>query len=141
MRKILIQLFVMGAFVTLAFPDVFITELADPNNNAGARFVELYNNGAEVDLSTGWMLQRYTNGNVDPQSPVALTGVIGAGGYYVISPNGGAFLTAYGVDADQDIGGLFAGNTVLGKPTPISPCRGAFPKYISSAPVAYTRAY
>jgi hypothetical protein len=104
MRKILIQLFVMGAFVTLAFPDVFITELADPNNNSGARFVELYNNGAEVDLGSGWQLQRYTNGNVDPQSPVPLTGVIAAGGYYVISPNGGAFLTAYGVDADQDIG-------------------------------------
>ena len=42
---------------------VFITELSDPNNEAGARFVELYNAGdTEVDLSVGWKIQRYTNG-------------------------------------------------------------------------------
>ena len=107
--KLSFQLFVKSTtllivFTTFLIPNIFITELADPNNNSGARFVELYNNGAEVDLGSGWQLQRYTNGNVDPQSPLALTGIIPSGGYYVISPNGGAFLIAYGIDASQDIG-------------------------------------
>ena len=84
---------------------VFITELADPNNASSARFVELFNIGAEdIDLGSGWALQRWTNGNTDPQGPVALTGTISAGGFYVISPNGTAFESMYGVEADQDIG-------------------------------------
>ena len=58
---------------------VFITELADPDNEAGARYVELYNaGGTEVDFSTGWQLQRYTNGNAAPQAAVDLTGTIPA---------------------------------------------------------------
>ena len=36
---------------TMALADVFITEIADPNNNASARFVELHNNGDDVDLT------------------------------------------------------------------------------------------
>jgi len=79
---------------------VFITELADPNNASSARFVELFNIGGEdVDLGSGWALQRWTNGNADPQDPVALTGTISAGGFYVISPNGTAFESMYGVEA------------------------------------------
>ena len=34
-----------------------------------------------VDLSAGWALQRWTNGNVDPQSAVSLTGEISPGGF------------------------------------------------------------
>jgi len=61
---------------------LFITELADPNNEAGARFVEIYNAGASaVDLSTGYDLQRWTNENAIPQSAVELTGTIQAGGF------------------------------------------------------------
>ena len=85
---------------------VFITELADPNNNASARFVELYNAGAApFDLAANnYALLRYTNGNTSPQTAVPLTGTIPAGGFYIISPNGAAFNTAYGFAADQDIG-------------------------------------
>ncbi len=84
---------------------VFITELSDPNNEAGARFVELYNAGdTEVDLSVGWKIQRYTNGNTEPQGAVNLTGIIPARGFYIICNNGTTFNTVYGFDADQDIG-------------------------------------
>jgi uncharacterized protein (TIGR02145 family) len=99
--KSTIPLIIINSFL---FPNIFITELADPNNNSAARYVELYNNGVDIDLGSGWQLQRYTNGNADPQSPVALTGIIATGGYYVISSNGGEFLTTYGVEASQDIG-------------------------------------
>jgi len=44
-------------------PKVMITEVADPKNQANARFVELYNAGnTAMDLS-GWTVQKYTNGS------------------------------------------------------------------------------
>ena len=91
---------------------VFITEIADPQNQGGGasgigdvRFVELYNSGnSAVDLST-WALQRWTNNYTDPQSPVSLTGSIGAGEFYVICNGGDDFAAAYvGSICNQDIG-------------------------------------
>ena len=62
--------------------NVFITEIADPNNDAGARFVELHNSGStDIDLSAeGFKIQRWTNGNADPtaSSVKDLTGTIAA---------------------------------------------------------------
>ena len=85
--------------------NIFITEIADPNNASGARFVEIYNAGDEdVDLGAGWALQRWTNDSVDPQSPVSLTGVIVAGGFYIISNNASTFESTYGFAPNQDIG-------------------------------------
>ena len=104
MRKlvILFSLLVLSGFV---FGDVFITELADPNNSAGSRFVELYNNGASaVDFSTGWQLQRATNGNAYWATAVNLSGTIPAGGFYVVCANNTTFTTTFGFAADQSIG-------------------------------------
>ena len=93
-------------FTAFSFADVFMTELTDPNNsNDAGRYVELYNNGdSDIDLSSGWALQRWTNGNVDPQSPVSLTGTIAAGGFYTICNNADKYNTTYGLTCDQDIG-------------------------------------
>jgi hypothetical protein len=93
---------------TLSFASgssIFITELADPNNEAGARFVELFNNSdSEVNLGSGWQLCRYTNDNADPQTPVDLTGKIPAHGFYIVCADGSTFETTFGFTADQDIG-------------------------------------
>ncbi|MCD4833727.1 MAG: Ig-like domain-containing protein [Bacteroidales bacterium] len=102
--KFLLALFLFAGWQS-SFGQVFITELADPNNNSGARFVELYNAGSSsVDFSTGWKIGRYTNDNTVPQTPVNLTGTIPAKGFYIISPNGTEFNTVYGFAADQSIG-------------------------------------
>ena len=98
-------LFTLILFSTFALADVFMTELTDPQDSSTAgRYVELHNNGdSDVDLST-WALQRWTNGNTDPQSPVSLTGTISAGGFYVICNDADKYFTAYGLTCDQDIG-------------------------------------
>jgi hypothetical protein len=85
---------------------VYISEIADPNNNSGARFVELHNaGGTPFDLAANnYALLRYTNAGTTPQSPVALTGTIAAGGVYLISNNGTTFSSVYGYSADQSIG-------------------------------------
>ena len=81
--------------------NIFISELADPNNNLGARFVELYNS-ASVSLSlNGWKLRRYTNDNTEVSSEIDLSGSsIEGEEAFVISPNTLEFETVYGFAPD-----------------------------------------
>lgn len=81
--------------------EIFISELADPDNNAGARFVELYNAGDQpLDLNL-WTLHRYTNDNTEVSSTIDLSGiVIGAQSTLVISPNAEEFEMVYGFPPD-----------------------------------------
>lgn len=83
---------------------VFITELADPNNNTGARFVELFNSSNEVLDLNGWVLRRYTNANVEISSTIDLTGLVLAGqSTLVISPNAQEFQEVYGFAPDLGV--------------------------------------
>ena len=103
--KLMLSLILTSSIV---FADVFMTELTDPQNSSDAgRYVELFNSGAEdVDLSAGWTVQRWTNGNADPtaSSILGLTGIISAGGFYIICNDADKFSDTYGMDCDQDIG-------------------------------------
>ncbi len=100
--------FISLIITTLSFADVFMTELTDPQNSSDAgRYVELYNNGdSDVDLSSGWKILRWTNGNADPtaSSIKDLTGTIAAGGFYIICNDADKFSATYGITCDQDIG-------------------------------------
>jgi len=104
-----IQAFIITLTITaFTFADVLMTELTDPQNSSDAgRYVELYNNGdSDVDLSTGWKIQRWTNGNTDPtaSSIKDLTGTIAAGGFYIICNDADKFSATYGFECDQNIG-------------------------------------
>ncbi len=84
---------------------IFISEIADPNNNAGARFVELYNASEENLSLKGWMLERYTNDNIEVSSGIDLSEyIIEGNGLLVISPNSEEFKNVYGFDADIAVG-------------------------------------
>lgn len=76
---------------------IFISELADPDNNTGARFVELYNsNSAPLSLK-GWTLRRYTNDNTEVGSSIDLTGFsIGGESTFILTPNPQEFELVYG---------------------------------------------
>ncbi|MGB5370364.1 MAG: DUF5689 domain-containing protein [Flavobacteriaceae bacterium] len=84
---------------------IFISELADPNNNPEARFVELYNAGDAILYLKGWRLRRYTNENTEVSSTIDLTGfAIGPGGTLTISPNATGFESVYGFVPDMAVG-------------------------------------
>ena len=104
--KPIIKFLTLSVISSFLLADVFMTELTDPQNSSDAgRYVELYNSGdSDVDLSTGWALQRWTNGNADPQSPVSLTGTISAGGFYIVCTDADKHSAMYGSACDQDIG-------------------------------------
>ncbi|WP_440068807.1 DUF5689 domain-containing protein [Tenacibaculum discolor] len=81
---------------------IFFSELADPNNEFGARFIEIYNAGTEsVDL-TGWTLRRYTNESTTPSSSsIDLTGnTITASQAFVIAADATVFQATYGFAPD-----------------------------------------
>ncbi|MBT8185536.1 MAG: lamin tail domain-containing protein [Eudoraea sp.] len=84
---------------------VYISELADPDNNNKARFLELYNSGTtDVNLD-GWLLRRYTNDNLEVGSVLDLSGyIIPAKNTLVISPNAEEFEIIYGKAPDVTTG-------------------------------------
>lgn len=91
---------------TFSFAQVIITEIADPNNNADARYIELHNlGGTAVDFSegNGWQIDKYLNGNSGVNATLDLTGVIPAGGFYIIAYDNtpGTFDSVYGLSAQQ----------------------------------------
>ena len=84
---------------------IFISELADPENNTGARFVELYNSNSEELSLKNWKLRRYTNDNTEISSSIDLSGfVIDGEGTFVISPDSTEFESVYGFSPDLGIG-------------------------------------
>ena len=84
---------------------LFISELADPDNNSKARFVELYNSASEqLDLK-GWKLVRFTNDNIEVSSSIDLSGfTIAAKSTFVISPNTLEFEQVYAFAPDLAVG-------------------------------------
>ena len=91
----------------ISYGQLIITEIADPNDNAAARYVEIYNvSNVPVDL-TDWEIRRWTNGNAGPQGTgIDLTsaGSLGPNSFVLIAANAAEFLTVYGVTADIDAG-------------------------------------
>ncbi|NBB77932.1 MAG: hypothetical protein GVY36_00545 [Verrucomicrobia bacterium] len=80
-------------------PDIFISEIVDPSDNAGSgRYVELYNPGSEaVDLAAGqWNLIIYFNANPSG-TDIPLTGTIAPGGTYIVAQDA-TFGTVYSTD-------------------------------------------
>lgn len=85
---------------------IFISEIADPENNADARFLELYNASESPIPLKGWRLLRYTNGNTGVGSVIDLTGyAIPARNTFVIAKSRSVFMDVYGGVPDLEAGG------------------------------------
>ena len=85
--------------------NILISELADPENNTGARFVELFNSSSDVLPLNGWKLLRYTNDNVEVGSTTDLSDYeISAESTLVIAANAEEFTVVYGFMPDVEAG-------------------------------------
>ncbi|MBJ2174055.1 lamin tail domain-containing protein [Aureibaculum sp. A20] len=82
---------------------VFISEIADPDNNANARFIEIYNADSKpIDL-TAWTLNRYTNDSETISSSMDLTGItLAVDQAFVIAVNDVEFEAVYGFAPNMD---------------------------------------
>ncbi len=92
-----------------SFSDVIISEVADPNDDFNGRFVELYNTGiTDVDLSAGWALLRFANGNIEAAT-YSLTSTINSCSALTIANNASNFQSIYGFAPDE-VSGFVSGN-------------------------------
>jgi len=84
---------------------IFISELADPENNVGARFLELHNADTKTISLNGWKLLRYNNMNTEVSSEVDLSGsVIMGKSTFVVASNGVEFENVYKFKPDLVVG-------------------------------------
>ncbi len=84
---------------------VFFSELADPNNNSAARFIEIYNSGTESVNLNGWTIKRFTNANTTSTVSIDLSGfIINANQAFVIASNATEFENVYGFIPDLSAG-------------------------------------
>ena len=86
--------FTIPAPVACTMPDVVISAVYGGGGNSSAPFqndfIELYNrSGADVDL-TGWSVQYTSKAGTNGWTATMLSGVIKAGGYYLVAEAGGA---------------------------------------------------
>lgn len=82
---------------------IFISEIADPNNNTKARFIEIYNADTKPLDLTAWTLNRYTNNSQIVSSSIDLTGVtLDIGQAFVIAVDATEFEAVYGFAPDMD---------------------------------------
>lgn len=82
---------------------LFFTELADPNNNADARFIELYYAGEQPLSLNKWAVQRYTNASTEVSSIVDLSAIVMAPNtFLIIAKNASEFERIYGFSPDID---------------------------------------
>ena len=85
--------------------NIFFSELADPNNNSGARFIEIYNAENEAINLNGWTIRRYTNANSSISSTLDLSGsVIESKQAFVIAANAAEFESVFGFAPDLAAG-------------------------------------
>jgi len=75
---------------------LFISEIADPDNSASARFIELYNAEDFEVILNGWTLLRYTNDSNEPSHVFNLDDYsVGANSAFVIASNLEVFSEMY----------------------------------------------
>ncbi|QBA65189.1 DUF5689 domain-containing protein [Muriicola soli] len=80
---------------------LLISELADPDNNSSARFIELHYSGVQPLSLKSWHINRYTNNSLEKSSSVDLSDIeMLPGQFLVIASNAEAFEQTYGFPAD-----------------------------------------
>ncbi|MGB0293878.1 MAG: DUF5689 domain-containing protein [Flavobacteriaceae bacterium] len=91
---------------------VFISEIADPDNDLKARFIELYN-AYENDISLqGWEMQRYTNADTTVSSRFDLSSyTIKSNSTFVIAADAQQFELVYGIIPDAEARGSSVANS------------------------------
>jgi hypothetical protein len=92
-----------GFITAVPVGGVIISEIADPNNIANAKFAEVTNvSNITIDVS-GWKIHNYPNGATSFSGSYtfpALTS-LGPGASFVIANNGSTFQTTFGFAADD----------------------------------------
>ena len=73
--KKLVQFFFLLIFILfpiISQADIIITEIADPNDDDGCRYIEIHNSGGSSVALTDYYIIRWTNGNDNATASTAI---------------------------------------------------------------------
>ena len=98
MKKFIVCMFVAVLALSVS-ADLIISEVADPADNSGGRYIQLFNAGYEsVDLAAGrYYLVRRAGGSA---WSTQLTGTLGAKSVFIVAANESDFNNLYGFAPD-----------------------------------------
>lgn len=91
-----------GPITTTPIGGIIISEIADPNNIANAKFTEVTNaSNITIDIS-GWQIHNYPNGGITSSGSYTFPAStsLAPGVSFVIANNGSVFQTTFGFAAD-----------------------------------------
>ena len=93
---------------TLSFglADIIITEIADPNDSAGARYIEIHNSGGSSVALTDYYIIRWTNGNANAtaSTPIDLSSyTLAAGEFLIFTANSTTFNSTFSVGSNTTV--------------------------------------
>jgi hypothetical protein len=76
--------------------DIIITEIADPNDDTGARYIEIHNSGGSSVTLTDYYIIRFTNGNSAATSNIDLSSyTLAAGDFLIFAVNSTTFSSTF----------------------------------------------
>ncbi|MDP7336807.1 MAG: hypothetical protein QF648_03055, partial [Candidatus Marinimicrobia bacterium] len=84
--------------LNFVFADIIITEIADPNDSATSRYVEIHNSGGASVTLTDYYLIRWTNANAAASSSIDLSSyTLASGGFLIFAVNKTTFEANFSV--------------------------------------------
>ena len=93
-------------FPIISQADIIITEIADPNDDDGCRYIEIHNSGSSSVALTDYYLIRWTNGNANATNSTAIdlsSYTLAAGAFLIFAKSSSGFAEAFEVGSNTTL--------------------------------------
>ncbi len=75
-KTVIVNTVVFLFSLNIGWADIIITEIADPDNATGVRYIEIHNSGGSSVALTDYYIIRFTNANTEATSNIDLSNYI-----------------------------------------------------------------
>jgi len=93
-------------FPIISQADIIITEIADPNDDDGCRYIEIHNSGGSSVALADHYLIRWTNGNANATNSTAIdlsSYTLAAGAFLILAKSSSGFAEAFEVGSNATL--------------------------------------
>jgi hypothetical protein len=93
-------------FPIISQADIIITEIADPNDDDGCRYIEIHNSGGSSVALTDYYLIRWTNGNANATNSSAIdlsSYTLATGAFLILAKSSSGFAEAFEVGSNTTL--------------------------------------
>ena len=107
--KKLVQFYILLIFILfpiISQADIIITEVADPSDDDGCRYIEIHNSGGSSVALTNYYLIRWTNGNANATNSSAIdlsSYTLASGAFLIFAKSSSGFAEAFEVGSNTTL--------------------------------------